>query len=272
MANIPTLRWAGPSDATADDDYLVYADMTTANVFELIVTQAATTPYVSPTTTLADDIEADAVSIPLTSAADFADDDYAMIGREPVLLDGKSTNTFAACTRAAGKGLAEAHLTGTVVTLLHESYAHTGVVWNAGRSLIRYRVVRRDVNGEDSVAAEALAFNLPKPDNTDYIIIFVPVVDTKGDPVADVAVSLIIADEDNITLQGEMIYAQKETKTTAADGMVYFEVAKDSIHRGGDKFVITIGEGTPAEVKREFLDVPDLSDAENLLAVGTVIA
>ena len=272
MANIPTLRWSGPADATANDVYDIYADMTTANVFELIDTWDATTPYASPTTTLVLAIEAEDVSLQLTDAANFSNDDSVMVDREPIVLDGKSGNTFATCTRAAGKGLAEAHAEGATVTKLHEEYVHSGVVWNEGRSLIRYRVVRRDSGGDESVAAQALAYNLPKPDNTDYIVIFVPVIDTKGYPVADISVSLIINDEDNITAHGEMIYATKETKTTAADGMVWFQVAKDSIHRGGDKFTIAIGEGTPAEVKREFLDVPDLSDAENLLAVGTVVA
>lgn len=267
MAIVPTLHWSGPADATTDDEYIIRSDMATVGVFAQITSQAATAPYASPVSTLVDDILSTSVGLELVDATNFADEDLVLVGVEPCRLGGKSSNTFAACERAIGWGIAEDHAAGTVVRKLHESYEHAAVSWGEGRFLIRYHVVRRNAEGDDSIAAEALAFNPPPPPNTKYITIFVPVIDTRGASVSGVSVSLTISDTDNYTADGELIYAAPDVQETSADGVACFFALKDAIHRGGDAFTITIAAGTPQQVSRQFLDVPDLENYANFLAV-----
>jgi hypothetical protein len=270
MATIPTLRWAGPSDATEGDQYQIYCDQAVAGQFLLLTTVTATAPYASPTTALAQALSQDGTTVVLSNGTSFAQGDYVMIDDEMIRLGAKSSNTFSSCERGVGFGIVQAHSQGATVYKLHESYTHSGVQWQTDRLLIRYRVVRVKSNGDRSVAAEALVFNPPMPPNTRYITVYLAVVNSAGSPVPNIAISCQIDDTDNYTTAGELIFRTPLTTTTGPDGAAYFFLSKDAIRRGGDAFTIFIARGTEGEVRRQVNDVPDLENAVNFLVVAQV--
>src|SRR6185503_8511864 len=163
-----TLRWVGALDAVdATTKYKIQSDEAASGTFvDVVASQDATTPFAPVTTTLSGAIDDDDVALTFASAASYSNGDYVFLDKEMVLLAGKSSNTFATCTRGVGGTIRVSHLSGVTIYKAHESYTDTTVNYGT-RYVVRYRVLR--VQGSNnSVAAEIVAVNPPLPRSTSF--------------------------------------------------------------------------------------------------------
>jgi hypothetical protein len=240
-----TIRWPAATDADASTDYQIDSDETTSGTFaELAASPLNSTDrgdgsYVPYETTLDGALTAEATSLTMTDATNFADGDYIIVDKEMILLAGKASNTFSGVTRGVGGTIPQAHLTGAAVYAVHESHADTPT-YAAERYVIRYRVTR--VQGSDaSVAAEATAVNPPLPPTNNLITLWGVMEDIQGNPEENIAVQLAINEADDYGQDtGEGILKTTESAQTDADGFFFFYVRRDVAHVGGGVYTLTI--------------------------------
>lgn len=237
MASDITLRWAGPSDATVNTDYKIYADKATSGSFVLVETVNATSPYASYTTTLDGAIDSTTTTVVLDDATNFSATNYAVVDKELIYLGSKSTATFTSCTRNRGGTLPVAHDDAAVVAKAHESYLDEDVTFN--RNVIRYRVIRSETAG-DSVAAEFIAVNPTLPPTNNLCRVW-GVIDNMGTPVSGATATLTINDSDNLFSDtSELIAKKTQTDTTDDDGYFELLIPRNISRSGGDSFTLTI--------------------------------
>lgn len=255
MASDITLRWAGPSDATVNTDYKIYADKATSGSFVLVETVNATSPYASYTTTLDGAIDSTTTTVVLDDATNFSATNYAVVDKELIYLGSKSTNTFTSCLRNRGGTLPVAHDDAAVVAKAHESYLDEDVTFN--RNVIRYRVIRSETAG-DSVAAEFIAVNPTLPPTNNLTRIWL-VLDDNGSPITGATVTLQISDSDNfLTDSGELIARKTQSTTTDSDGYAQLLIARNISRNGGDNYVLTVSGTGISDYSRTITTVPDV--------------
>jgi len=260
MTEEVTLRWAASSEATAASTYGIYSDVTTSGTFVLLASQAATdrgdgtyTPY---TTTLNGGITDTDIEIVLTDGTNFADSSYIAIGKESILLDGKSTHTFSTCTRGVGSGLPAAHLTAVAVNAMHESYVATSVEFGS-RNVVRYRITHT-LSAVESIASELLAIVPTVPPNDNLSTCYGVLNDIQGNPLPSIPVRLTISDAgDYYADTGELMHMETESTSTDNDG--YFEVylPRDVAHAGSQTYTLTVASGEAGQVIYAITTVAD---------------
>ncbi len=246
--------WKGHSDAVSGTSYKIYSDVATPNVFtSVLATQAAQSPYAPPTSTLVNAIDANDISLELSVTTNFADDDYAKIERESILLDGKTGSVYAALTRGAHNTIRQSHPAGITVFRMHETYLHTGITWGS-RHVIRYRVrVIITAGGPELVAAEAVVVNPTLPATNDKIVIWGIQDDAKGEPAAGLNVSMTLNTAKSFG-PGTMETLDVKPQTAITDASGYWELVaqRDVARVGGGQFILTI-DG----VQYPIIELPD---------------
>ena len=260
MTQDVTLRWAASSEATAASTYNIYSDVTTSGTFALLTSQAATdrgdASYAPYTTTLNGGITDSDVEIVLTDGTNFADSSYIAIGKETILLDGKSTHTFSTCTRGIGSGLPAAHLTGATVTAMHESYLATSVDFGT-RNVIRYRITHTLATIE-SIASELLAIVPTVPPNDNLSTCYGVLNDIQGNALQGIPVRLTISDAgDYYADTGELMHMESEATTTDTDGYFELFLPRDVAHVGSQTFTLTVASGEAGQVVYTITSVAD---------------
>ena len=262
MAEEVTLSWAASSEATAASTYNIYSDVTTSGTFVLLASQAATdrgdASYAPFTTTLNGGITDTDVEIVLTDGTNFTDSSYISIGRETILLDGKSTHTFSTCTRGVGSGLPAAHLTGATVTAMHESRVVTSVDFGS-RNVIRYRITHV-LSAIESIASELLAIVPTVPPNDNLSTCYGVLNDIQGNAMEGIPVRLTISGAgDYFADTGELMHLQTESVSTDNDG--YFEVflPRDVAHTGSQTYTLTVASGEAGQVVTAITSVADIN-------------
>lgn len=259
-----TIHWSGPPECVDGDSYDIDADFNTPGSYESIAAAvAATAPFASPQTTLVNALLADRddVSIELTDATGFSNDDVVNLTTENALLGGKSGNTFVASVRGFGSNVALAHAIGDTVTKLHESRVED--VNFAGRSIIRFRITHIDGSGNRSVPAEFVAWNVPPPPNNRMATLYGIVINPAGEPVSGVNITIQMDDTDNyVNPVGAMLNMATSTVVTDNDGFWYTFVPRDIFHSaidpaGGDPITIKVNAGLTNEFSRSVSAIPN---------------
>lgn len=127
-------RWAGPSDAGAASIYKIEYTLDNQNWTTLAAEQAATSPYVSPSSTLSGDVARGATSIILASGTSFSSSGYGYLDDALIQWTGKSTNTLTGVTWHSGYGT---YASGSTVHEAHESATVSGVTLSLNAMLFR---------------------------------------------------------------------------------------------------------------------------------------
>lgn len=261
-----TIRFAGAPDADSSTTYRLQSDETTAGTFATVTSsQAATSPYAPVSSTLNGALTETTTTVVLTDGASFSQGDYVVVGGEMIVLGAKSTHTFTGCTRGFGGTVPVAHVDAQTVYKAHESFSVTPT-WNAGRKVIRYRLIRMQ-SGNLSVASELTLINPPSPPDQDHITIYGILESEAGAPVASVSVRLTLSVNTAWGQQtGETLYYTTQTTVSGADGFFSFIGRRDALRQDGGQYVLTID---PAGKNQSFTiqSVPN-QDAVNFLELA----
>lgn len=127
-------RWVGPADAGATSTYKIEYTLNNVDWTTIAANQAATSPYVSPSSTLASNTAYGATSVVLTNGTDFSTSGYAYFDDATIQWTGKSTNTLTGVTWHGGYGT---YASGTTVYEAHESATASGITISLNAVLFR---------------------------------------------------------------------------------------------------------------------------------------
>lgn len=226
-----TLRWAGPADAVAGSTYKV--ERTTDNVSwsTLAAAQAATSPYVSPSSTLNANTDYGATSVVLVSGTAFSTTGFGWIDDALIQWTGKSSNTLTGVTWHSGYGT---YASGTTVYEAHESYADTATIT---LNAVLYRVTHTDADGNASAPTYIWYYSPPSPASSDHCVVIVSIATDLGVEVQSAAtVYAYLANDTQFgQLAGQHLDANGSLgsrPTTNAFGLAFFHCWKNSAREG----------------------------------------
>lgn len=222
-----TVRWSGPADTTSGSTYKI--ERTTDNVSwsTLAAAQAATAPYVSPSSTLNANTDYGAASVVLASGTAFSTSGWGWIDDALIQWTGKTSNTLTGVTWHSGYGT---YASGTTVYEAHESYADTATIT---LNAVLYRVTHTDANGNTSAPTYIWYYSPPVPASSAHCVVVVPVgIDVGVDMQASVTVqAYLTADTQFGQLAGQHLDANAvaaNSQTTNAFGLAFFHCWRDS--------------------------------------------
>ena len=227
MAISITIRWAGPADAAAGSTYEV--ERTTDNVTwsAVAASQAATSPYVSPTAVLADDVIYGATTIGLVSATGISSNGYGWIDDALVQWTGKSVDQLTGVKWYSGAGT---YAAGTTLAEAHESYTDASVTPTL--LAVVYRITHTNPAGNISAPTYIWYYYPPVPASSDHCVVIVNVATDLGVEAGDVSVQAYLAADTQFgDMQGAHLNAgasAQKTQTTDAFGLVAFQCWKSS--------------------------------------------
>lgn len=228
MAETITVHWNGPADASSGSSYRVERSLDWDTWTELAAAQAATAPYVSPSSTLASGADYGATSIVLANATAFSAAGYAWIEEALVQWTGKSTNTLTGVTWHSGYGT---YLVGTAVIEAHEGYTDSGVTPLYGA--VVYRITHIDSVARESPAGYIWYWYPPIPDSSKHCVLIVALGYDVGVAVqSGVSVTCQMATDDQFArVHGQHLdqgRSSANTQTTNALGLAFFQCWRSS--------------------------------------------
>lgn len=260
-----TLRWAGPADAVAGSTYKIENNVSgSPDGFQIAEAgQAATSPYASPSTTLASNASYGATSLVLTSGTSFSSAGYGWIDDALVQWTGKSTNTLTGVTWHSGYGT---YAAGSTVVEAHESYTAT-VSYDA--NAVVFRITHIDADDVASAPLYLWFFVPPAPASRDHCVVIVQLASDLGVEWATTGNVLCTLASDNqfseiaglhLNQEGSTINANMQTVN--AFGLAIFQCWKSSARAGvaggsdaAYTFVLGSGSANPLTVTAE--TIPD---------------
>lgn len=226
-----TLRWSGPADAVAGSTYTV--ERTTDNVSwsTLAAAQAATSPYVSPSSTLNANTDYGATSVVLASGTPFSTSGWGWIDDALVQWTGKSSNTLTGVTWHSGYGT---YASGTTVYEAHESYADTATIT---LNAVLYRVTHADAAGNASAPTYIWYYKPPAPASSQHCVVIVPIgADLGIDMESGVTVQAYLTNDMQFAdTSGQHLNAQSKivnSPPTNAFGLAFLQCWKSSARSG----------------------------------------
>lgn len=227
-----TLRWSGPSDAAAGSTYKIEQTLDNDTWTELAAAQAATSPYVSPASTLASDHAYGATSVVLASGTSFSSAGYGWIDDALIQWTGKSSNTLTGVTWHSGYGT---YASGTAVTEAHESYSDAGVT--ISDNAVLYRITHIDADGNESAPLHSWYYHPPKPASSQHCVVVVAVgADLGVDMQSGVNVQAYLASDNQFGAHaGQHLDSNVLTgnnQTTNDFGLAFFHCWRDSARVG----------------------------------------
>jgi hypothetical protein len=226
MASV-TVRWAGPADATSGSTYKIERTLDNASWSTLAAAQAATSPYVSVSNTLASNAAFGAATITLTSGASFGNSGYLWLDDALVEWVGKSTNDLTGCIWHSGYGT---YASGSTVYVAHESYADTVTI---SLNAVVYRITHIDAASNESAPTYIWYFSPPAPASADHCVVVVNVLTDLG-MAAQAGITVtgnLAADTSFGDKQGAHLDAQQSSVRsvqTNAFGLAHFHCWKSS--------------------------------------------
>ena len=222
-----TLRWAGPADATSGSTYLIERTTDNVSFLTLAFPQAATSPYVSPLSTLSGNTDYGATSVVLASGTAFSTSGWGWIDDALIQWTGKTSNTLTGVTWHSGYGT---YASGSTVYEAHESYADTATIT---LKAVLYRVTHYDAAGNASAPTYIWYYSPPAPASSQHCVVIVPIGADLGVDMQDsVPVQAYLSngtqfgefDGQNLTPDVGIANSQ----TTNAFGLAFFHCWRDS--------------------------------------------
>ncbi len=261
MAIDITLYWGGALDAASGSTYKLERSFDLTNWTTLAAAQAATAPYASPTTTLANPAAYGAATLDLTAGASFSSSGHGYVGKAHVAWTGKSTNQLTGVTWYTGAGT---YAAGTAFVEAHESYADAGV---SGYNLTVFYRITHQLAVNVGPAAYVVHYVPPAPASPDHCVLLVVVgADVAGFfRRAGVAVTCALSDDTAFDPYGAQADANAEATynsvTTGIDGACAFQLwrtAALAVVNGASvpQYTVTLGSGG-SEQSYTLTSVPD---------------
>lgn len=222
----PTIRWAGPTDATSGSTYKIERSLDNVSWSVLVADQAATSPYASPISSLASNASYGATSVTLVSAAAFSSSGYAWIDDALLHWAGKTDNTLTGVIWYGGLGT---YASGTAIYEAHESYDDTVTT---GVYAVVYRITHI-LGGISSAPLYHWYFAPPAPASSDHCVVIVLVGADLGTEVqASVSVQAYLASDEQFgEAAGQHLDANAVSaniQITNALGLALFHCWRDS--------------------------------------------
>ncbi len=191
-------------------------------------TQAATSPYVSVSSTLSGNHAYGVATISVANAASFGASGYGWLDDALVQWAGKSSNDLTGVTWHSGYGT---YATGTTLYVAHESYADTGITISLNAVL--YRITHTNTAGEVSAPKYIWYYSPPTPESSDHCVVVVNVNTDLGiEARSSIKVqAYLAADTDFASISGAHLDAGQSAdkeQTTNAFGLAFFHCWKNS--------------------------------------------
>lgn len=226
MTNV-TLRWAGPADATSGSTYKIETTVDNVTWSTLAEAQAATSPYVSVSSTLTANTDYGAASVALTSAAAFSAAGYGWLDDALLQWTGKADNTLTGVTWHSGYGT---YASGSTVYEAHESYADTPTIT---LNAVLYRVTHIDGDSVSSAPTYIWYYSPPVPESSDHCVVVVNIMTDLGIEARGgiYVTAYLTADTEYGDRQGAHLDAQQSADSpgaTNAFGLAFFHCWKSS--------------------------------------------
>ncbi len=228
-----TIRWAGPSDATGDSVYVIERTYNMDDFDTLDDTQAATSPYVSPSNTLDGAHTYGDTAIDLTSGTAISSSGYGWIGRDALVQwTGKTSNQLTGVTWHSGYGT---YATGVEFAEAHESYADTGAT--ATDNAIVYRITHINGDGISSAPAYLWYYEPPTPASDRHCVVIVNTgADLGAAPQAGITVQCYLGGDDQYHFAaGQHLDANNIAANSVASndlGLTFFHCWKNEYREG----------------------------------------
>lgn len=251
-----TVRWAGPSDAGASSTYKIERTTDNAAWSTLAASQAATSPYVSPASTLSAGHAYGVATVSVVSGTAFSTSGYGYVDGEALIQwTGKTSNDLTGVTWHTGYGT---YLTGSAVVEAHESYADTPT---PSLNAVLYRITHTNAAGNASAPAYLWYYYPPAPASSEHCVVVVLVFADLGlDAQDNVAVNAYITADTNFSNKAGLHLDSNQTAgnvvTLDAFGMACLQCWKSAARAAK-------GGGAAAS----YTFVLDSGDASNRLTV-----
>lgn len=227
MADV-TVRWAGPSDATISSTYKVERTLDNSAWTVLAASQAATAPYASDFSTLANNATYGATSVVLADGAAFATSGYAWLDDALIQWTGKSTNTLTGVTWHSGFGT---YAIGTTVYESHESYADTGIT--ISNNAVLYRITHTNSAGAVSAPVYIWYYAPSAPASSGHCVVITNIATDLGmESRVGIGVQAYLAADTEFSDSGgqhlDAAASAAKTATTNAFGLAFHHCWKNS--------------------------------------------
>lgn len=230
-ANI-ILRWAGAADATSASTYKIERTLDNSAWSTLAAAQAATSPYVSPSSTLSGNHTYGATSVVLASGTAFSSSGYGWIDDAMIQWTGKSTDTLTGVTWHSGYGT---YATGSAVYEAHEDYTDNSVTMTLNAAL--YRITHIDSGGVEAAPLYLWYYDAPVPASSQHCVVIVNIgADLGVSAQAGATVSAyLVTDNQFAEIAGQHLDSNAisdNTTTSNAFGLAFFHCWKNSYRVG----------------------------------------
>ena len=227
MAETIVLRWAGPADATSGSTYRVERTLDWSTWSELAGGQAATSPYVSLSATLAGQATYGDTGLTL-NANSLSASGYGWLDDALIQWTGKSGANLTGVTWHSGYGT---YAIGSTLAEAHESYTDAGVT--PTNAAVVYRITHIDSASLESPATYCWYFYPEIPESRDHCVVVVVVGADLGVAVqSSVNVQAYLTSDDQFAEIGGSHLDQNRltvnTVTTNDLGIAQFQCWKSS--------------------------------------------
>lgn len=222
-----TVRWAGPSDAGSGSTYKIERTLDGSAWTTLAASQAATSPYASPSSTLSADTAYGSTTVNLISGTSFSAKGFCWIDDALVEWQGKSSNQLTGCVWHSGYGT---YAAATAVVEAHEHYADTVSITN---NAAIYRITHT-ASGKSTAASLIIWYFEPAaPINSHHCVVIVYIgTDVGGALRPDEWVQCYLENDDEFNaITGEHLDSNEDaanTGTTNALGLAFFQCVRNS--------------------------------------------
>jgi len=223
--------------------------------------QAATSPYVSPSSTLEGDVARGAASIDLVDAGDFSSSGYGYVDDAMVQWTGKSSNTLTGVTWHSGYGT---YADGSAIYEAHESATATFVAISLHAVL--FKVVHTNPEGLSSPPTYIWFFQPPTSPSTCCTVVTVINSDLGLEPGEGVIVSAQLAHDMSFAVIGGAHLnagrSQSTLQTANAFGLTFHSCwrssAREAVGFGSVPYVFRLDSKEFGQLSVTVDVIPDL--------------
>lgn len=219
MADV-TVRWAGPADAGSASTYKIEYTLNNSSWTTLAAARAATSPYVSPSSTLASDTSRAMASVALVDATSFSSSGYGYLDDALIQWTGKTGDTLTGVIWHSGYGT---YASGSTVYEAHESATASGITISLNAVL--FRITHTNPAGLVAQPAYAWYFSPPTAPANCCTVVTLVNSDIGFEARADISIEASLAQDVSFALIGgahlDSGQSAVKSQTTNAFGLAF---------------------------------------------------
>lgn len=256
-----TIRWSGPSDATAASTYKIERTLDNSSWTTLAAAQAATSPYKSVFSALNGNHVYGVATVAVVDGASFSSAGYGWLDDALIQWTGKTTHDLTGVTWHSGYGT---YATGTTLYEAHETFADSGIAPALNAAL--YRITHTNAAGADSAPTYLWYFYPPVPASSDHCVVIASLASDLGmEAQSGSSIQAYLAED---TQYGDLAGQQLDMKASSARiaitnafGLAFFHCWKNG-RRGSATgtdaaYTFTLTGGGTAALTVTVVTIPD---------------